>query len=61
MKFLGKHWGAIASVLASVGTYVDWNQVQAFASHNKGTAVGVLLSAFLTLFYSSSPKDKVTQ
>lgn len=61
MKFLAKHWGSIASILAGIGGYIDWNAVAAFSSAHKGTAAGILVAAFLTLYNARAPKDKVNQ
>lgn len=61
LKLIAKHWGAIASVLATFGGFVDWSAVASWGTVHKDSALGIILSAFLTLYYARAPKDKVNQ
>ena len=57
MQFLKKYWPTIMSVAGGVVTFAMPSLVAYVSTHPK-TAVGVLLSAVIAAYHSSSPADQ---
>lgn len=57
MKFLKAHWGAVMSVAGTLITFLI-PSIQGYASQHPTTALGVILGALLTMYYSQSPVQK---